>query len=244
MSRSFRIVIPAYDRALSLACVRAWEPVADRLVVVDNTGDPTDTGFLTDVGWAPGVVIPGRPGRQWGVAGAWNHGADRVIADGDPDALLVVCSQALVIRDVAGFVAALDQADEWGIEFGTVGWHLIGFTARTLATIGPFDEGFWPAYSEDTDYLYRMGLHDVPSPRENGRFFPRVFGVDMHDHGHGLMVARARPNWTWLDERYRAKWGGPQGAERFRTPWDSGRATWWSPDSPYEESDPWSRTCG
>lgn len=141
--------------------------------------------------------------------------------------MLVLCSQAILFGAQGGadLIAQLALTDGWGLEVAGAGWHLIGITTHTLRVVGPFDDGFHPAYYEDTDYLYRMGLAGLPSPRENGRAWPQIV-VNFGDRGTALSIHRGhvRPNFGELRARYIAKWGGDQGHETYRTPWGSGLA--------------------
>jgi hypothetical protein len=203
-----------------------------RVIVVDNA--PSEWVLP----WEPGVLV--RTGRNMGVAWSWNVGARQVVRAGAD--LLVVVSQAVEMLDGGwSLLDAMGQADEWGFDVVSEGWHLIGFTRRTLEAVGPFDESFYPGYLEDSDWLYRMGLLGLPSPRENGRSMPMT-RVDHAEHGAGLMVLNGTvtPNWKALAARYREKWGGDQGSETYRHPWnDPGRPIWWWPGTPYPDDDPW-----
>ena len=222
------LVVPVIHPTLAYQCLDSLRWPKDHVLVVDNGDTRIDTmGFPTV-----------RPGRNIGVAGAWNVGAVSVMQDGFD--MLVICSQAIVFGPAGGqdLLAQLSATDGWGLNVAGAGWHLIGITRATLAAVGPFDEGFWPGYYEDTDYLYRMGLAGLPSPRENGRAWPTV-ACGYADAGHGLMIKQTRPDFPMLGARYAAKWGGAQGSEMHRTPWGLDQPTWWWPDSPYPNDNPW-----
>ena len=231
----YLIVLPIIDTALAHQCMRSMDRVDHgRVIVVDNRAQPNDK----DLPWTPGRYVSWQ-GLNVGVPTSWNYGASRVVREMRD--LLVICSQAICFNDGGrSLLDAMDGSDEWGMEVIGAGWHLIGLTRKTLEAVGPFDEGFYPAYYEDTDYLYRMGLLGLPSPRENGRSFPFVT-VDYGDAGPALAIAGGlvHPSFATLTARYIAKWGGDQGKETFRTPFDSGKPTWWWPDTQYAEEDPW-----
>lgn len=232
------LVLPAIDQELAASCMASMRVDPARVIVVDNAPQPLR------LPWEPGQLV--RTGRNLGVARSWNEGAQRVVAEGRD--MLVLVSQAIEFGPPGGcdLIEQLVCTDGHGLEVVGPGWHMVAISRTTLETVGPFDEGFWPAYYEDTDYLYRMGLHDLPSPRENGRHWPYVH-VQHTDRGQALSVARglAQPSFGMLADRYRDKWGGQQGAEQYRTPWDSGRPTWWWPASRFDPTDPWQRgtTC-
>jgi GT2 family glycosyltransferase len=152
-----------------------------------------------------------RTGTNLGCSASWNVGRAQAIARNAP---LVIVSEAVVFRD-AGRVG-LDLAAETNFrtaQRADQAWHLVALHPETLRKIGPFDEGYWPIYFEDTDYEYRMRL---------ACFRMRVNDVGWFytDKGH----ARSwREGWVDVDyERqasyYRAKWGGDPGEETFLFP--------------------------
>lgn len=217
--KDWLLVLPVIDPDMGEACMRSMEAIdPKRVIVVDNT----HTGaFETCCPWAPGDWYR-KPLTNMGVSASWNKGVRRVLAEQRD--YLVICSTAIHFNDGGvGLIAALDgTADEYGLEVdNALGWHLIAFGRLVFETIGEFDEAFYPGYWNDTDFLYRMGLAGLPSPRENGRWMPRVM-LDIGDRGSalaligGLVSADMRAQ----GELYRRKWGGDQGAETFTTPYD------------------------
>lgn len=231
----YRVILPIIDTDLAIQCMQSMDRLDhDRVIIIDNRPCPR----LSALPWMPGRYVTWS-GLNVGVPASWNEGAHTVVAERAD--LLVICSQAVVFLDGGrSLIAAMDQRDEWGFEVVGAGWHLTGLTRAALTTVGPFDESFYPGYFEDTDYLYRMGLAGLPSPRENGRSRPWCT-VNYADAGHALAIHQqyVHPSFVTLTARYRAKWGGDQGEERYRTPFDTGRATWWWPDTPYPEDNPW-----
>lgn len=166
-----------------------------------------------------------------GVAAAWNVGARRVLVD-DSYSHLIVLSERVRFGALGGidFLDALDNTrpDDlgWGCLGATeFGWHLFAIGRRMIETVGLFDEGFF-AFYEDTDWLYRAGLAGAPSPRENGRSWPYV-GVDGTPGKFGQNIGARGVDLDAARSRYRAKWGGDQGRERFRVPfnWSEQAAT-------------------
>lgn len=217
---NWRMVLPAIDVDATRECLASAHALDLTRVTVVNNSPRSMAGLIPERCRLVDVCT------NVGVAGAWNIGAAEVIQlqlD-----LLLVASTSIRFGDLGGadLAPALDLANEWGIEFEGMGWHLIGFTRRTLETVGLFDAGFWPAYFEDTDYLYRMGLAGVPSPRENGLSQPFV-KIDAVPGRNAATITdgHAVVDMGHQQRRYVAKWGGPQGSEAFRTPWNSERST-------------------
>lgn len=207
------VVLPSLDSGQCQRCLDSMsEEFRWRTVVVRNGGRQIAFAATRD-----NVLWP----HNRGVAAAWNVGARRVI--GGEHSHLVILSESVRFRIGGGddFLDALDETDPddegWGclggLEFG---WHLFAISRRMLETVGLFDESFF-AFYEDTDWLYRAGLAGAPSPRENGRSWPYVevdgtpgpFGANTNAPGVDMAAAALR---------YKQKWGGSQGREKYRTP--------------------------
>lgn len=213
-----------------LAVVPIIDPVAGREWAETFDGDPSrvvvvnNSGAELDLPWTPGEVVD--RGHNMGVAASWNMGARKLLREGRE--VLLLCSTSIRFGEQRGadVIDRLDDRDCWGVDFYGVGWHLIAFSAFTFRTVGLFDEGFHPAYSEDSDFLYRMQLCGGPTP--TGRWLP-MFDADVEDQGQALALTAGlvRCDLVGMEERYFRKWGGRRGQERYVTPWDSGLPTWW-----------------
>jgi hypothetical protein len=103
----------------------------------------------------------------------------------------------------------------WGadvIESDGHSWHLIALHRRCFDAVGYFDENFYPAYFEQTDWCRRLRMLDM----EGG--WPRVW-VNALSQGvalHAPLVSCPAPP---LLDYYRDKWGGDKGAETHMVPW-------------------------
>jgi hypothetical protein len=227
---------------LSMDTLRAWKNGGQRfdakdLLIVDNSpGGPLRlSGFPGILHWS---------GANIGVAASWNVGARRVIEEGRD--WLVLCSTSARFGRYGGldFIGALDAwLDAPEIPVGLccweMGWHFIAIHRSTLDAAGLFDENFYPGYFEETDYLYRLGLEGLDSPRENGRPWPFVrceaeYGAQASSLTSGLVEVQ----FGALSGYYRLKWGGDPGEERFQHPFnrDELPTCWWphraAPDAP------------
>lgn len=83
--------------------------------------------------------------------------------------------------------------------------------------VGPFDEGFWPAYYEDVDYWHRMRHAGVKMREIDTTCYDHVLNgylkamtPEENKIFHGYMQANYR--------RYVRKWGGAPGSETRKTP--------------------------
>lgn len=216
MSARFLAVVPCIDqdRFETFHDRCGWHP-AD-VVFIDNTPDRSLRPTI-DAGWAmPRILV----GKSRTVAGAWNIGAGEVIAR-QLD-WLVICSSSLRFGPAGGqdFTDALAEHHGRAAVDSQHGWHLIAIARWALLEVGLFDEGFAPAYFEDTDWLYRAGLAGVPSPRENdGRFGFEPCDAECPT-AETLRRGLAAVDMDAQEARYVAKWGGTQGHERFIRPFD------------------------
>ncbi len=208
------MVVPAIDPVQFVAFEAGCRLPRDHILLVDNAASP--------ITWALPEPWPGRlvrPGRNLGVAGSWNLGVRAVLAE-RLDWLILASTSfrfgppgGLDFVEGLGACAGADGAQSY------FGWHFIAVARHTLEIVGEFDEGFWPAYFEETDYLYRMGLAGLASPRENGR--PWAF-IEMAGE-YGRQAATLEDGLAPVDLsaasiRYELKWGGQQGRERFTVP--------------------------
>ncbi len=216
-----KILIPGITQERVTTCLTTLRHNPRDIIFVDNS--------LTGISLPFPVGKRYHTGRNMGVARAWNLGIRDVLADPE-ETHLVICSQSVVFGRTGGRdLKASITDDEWGSEYVGLGWHLNTFSRKFLETFGYFDENFYPAYFEDTDALYRMGLLDMPSPRENGRSRP-YFHIDAacHIDGGALKDGKVSVDFTMLQAYYRAKWGGLQGDETYRRPFNQDvDINWW-----------------
>lgn len=101
--------------------------------------------------------------------------------------------------------------------------------SRLFDAVGPFDEGFIPAYVEDADLVYRMslsGVHSVTSraalvlDAERGTI-QGMFECETEDiPAASAFLVELRGKITANDARYISKWGGKPGQEKFTVPFN------------------------
>ena len=123
------------------------------LVVIDNSG----TGFdMPDGPWEQATVLP-MP-CNFGVAASWNL----AIRMGHREPWVMVASDDVMFP--AGALAGFAEASAEDRLVVSATWpHWCAFTIgmRVAQTVGLFDEGYYPAYFEDTEYQQRMGGHGL-----------------------------------------------------------------------------------
>jgi hypothetical protein len=178
-----------------------------RLVVVDNSAD--------GLGRRAHKLVTGtylRNGQNLGCAASWNVGA--AIAETMGADHLTMLSEAVTFQDGGELWETMLAPEPVGLAGPNI-WHLYGLHLDTLKATGPFDDGFWPIYYEDTDYERRMALLGLWP-----RWDPRV-ALSYTDRGHAHTW---KDGWIAVDydqqgRRYTAKWGGMPGHETFTRPW-------------------------
>lgn len=163
-----------------------------------------------------------------GVAASWNLGMDRAFSWGAD--WLVLCSESVRFGEAGGtdFEAELmaDPSQPW-IDTH-LGWHLVAFRTSTLRRVGRFDENFYPAYMEDSDYLIRLHLAGYPSPRENGQDHRWIIGLDCWDLGteHSIRAGLVQVDFTPLIDYWTRKWGGQPPRAAYDRPFGDGAHDW------------------
>lgn len=150
------------------------------------------------------------PGENIGVAPAWNEALRQF-----PSSWVVFANDDIILAP--GSLGALVGAATQGghLMVGTVG-HSFSFfivSPDLVLRLGYFDEGFAPAYYEDTDYLRRMALAGVERALvATGVEHPEQ--STSRDMGWSASELMARQS-----IRYDVKWGGLPGHETFAHPW-------------------------
>lgn len=110
-----------------------------------------------------------------------------------------------------------------------VTWSCFAVNRQLFEKVGEFDEGFIPAYGEDSDMSYRMRLKGLQGVRCHAAlFFDSERGTiqglfdcaqsDIQDSAD--LLARLQARISMNDERYRRKWGGNAGLESFVVPFN------------------------
>lgn len=224
MTRDVVCVVPVIDPVRAQRLYESMAPpLRARTMWIVNTTMKFDPYEALDIE---------RPGRNLGVAASWNLGRRCAVVW---DAWLLHCSEAMVFGAEGGLDlldALRRHEDQPWLGFIDHGWHLYANSPQLLEDVGTFDENFWPAYYEETDYLYRMHLAGWPSPRENalvGGTWVDVDAMNPDGDAHCIVDELVQVQFAPLTAYYVAKWGGPPGEERFTHPFNDERHdhAWW-----------------
>lgn len=227
MTQPYVVCLPAMDPTRAMRCLASMaRPMFDRTLVVDNS----PSGAIDQSGDRPrwcarARLLPDGTHNQ-GVPVSWNAGISAAETYGAE--WLILLSEAVEFGPAGGLdLLSLLHAAQHPVVHGQTGWHCIAIRRIVWRTVGVFDPVFSPAYFEDTDYLYRMGLAGLPSPRENGGELCQAT-LDLTDHGFAgtLTSGRVKVSMGEQEAKYVAKWGGVQGAEKFVNPYDNPALDW------------------
>lgn len=218
---SFVLGVPTYRRydlcAKMIASAEAGLCRPNSYVVVDNGGklDPTVLPQLED-----GRMNIVRPKTNLGVAGGWN----RIMSTSPSSDVIVITNDDVIFgpKTLAAMVDAVRDGAPMAVATEGQSFSCFAISPALYEKVGPFDERFYPAYFEDTDYHWRMKLvgKDFVVISDEARVgyvhagsaTMASYTKDETDRHHELFRANKR--------RYIAKWGGPPHQEQFREPMD------------------------
>ncbi len=158
------------------------------------------------------------PGENWGVARSWDH-----ILERSEDEPVVIANDDVVLG--RSTFEEMSAAATRAFFVSGDGWCLFAQHPECTKRVGWYDEHFWPAYYEDTDYhvrLLRAGIMPVRPLSEPVQ------------HG-GWSTTRAVGDAPWLVEgrernrRYLiSKWGADSAAAAtFEEPFDGHAPPGW-----------------
>lgn len=193
-------IIPAINEQMTDGCIENIDPeYYDDVMIVDNTID----GFASKYG----VGRVRHEGRNVGVGRAWNAAAREVIEE-EYDYLVILSATMRFHDGMKGLVQALDSiANGYGMETQH-GWHCIALHRMTLIKCGLFDENFYPAYYEDSDYIRRMELMGIHNPMSTTQRLPFVeIKAGFEGNAHGMKKGKVAVNMGACRDYFIKKWG-------------------------------------
>jgi hypothetical protein len=106
------------------------------------------------------------------------------------------------------FVNAIrSNVNQWGLETQH-GWHCIALSCITLGAVGKFDENFYPAYYEDSDYIRRMELKGIHNPMSTTQRIPKIdIRAGFEGNAHGMRKGKILVNMGACRQYFIDKWG-------------------------------------
>lgn len=187
----------------------------DHFFIVDNGANVRSVFNVQANASIPFTVLD--HGKNLGVSASWNEMFRRF-----PDDHLIVSNDdvRLQANTVEEMVRAAEETDaEFVFPHTATSTTFCVFLLKHMSwrRVGPFDEGFWPAYYEDIDYWHRMRHAKVRMLEIETTCYEHVLNgylksmtPEENKVFHGYMQANYR--------RYVRKWGGAPGRETRTTP--------------------------
>jgi len=208
----FSIGIPTINRA-DLLIPTVWHYVNDFPNVDIHIIDNGKQGLKSAFSKFPNVFIHEQE-KNLGVAASWNLLCDIIYRTKD---------YALILNDdvYLGYGSSVinDCIKEYGLCLvkSTTSFEVFLMNKHYYNTIGAFDESFYPAYYEDSDYIYRIklfGVHFFIDEILNPKTQVISGTYDKNPELVNNAMARNR-------EIYIKKWGGMPLLERFIKPYNN-----------------------
>jgi GT2 family glycosyltransferase len=152
--------------------------------------------------------------KNLGVAGSWNFLCDLIYSK--HDWALLINDDVYLGYDAEAIDKVVDDNNTFGIIQSHLNFSVILLQKDFYKFVGRFDEKFYPAYYEDSDYLYRMRLLGV------------FQGVDAKLNPIDARVSQTyekAPDFVndamkYSRQRYIDKWGDSPLLEKFKTPFN------------------------
>jgi len=147
-----------------------------------------------------------------GVAASWNK-LCRIIYEKYDNALILNDDVYLGYNDMD--VDKFISENKSGFMQANSTWSAFLINKSVFNKVGDFDEGFYPAYFEDNDYVYRMKLAKVVI-KKNMKMMPK-------NMKHSSSIAKdpsLNKDFLKLKKRYIDKWGGEPEREKYKTPFN------------------------
>ncbi len=207
----FAVGIPTLNRwdLLEPALLNYVKEFPDHEIFIYDNGNQ---GIPTEIS-GKAIHVMGGTGENIGVAGAWNVLCREIF---------VSCQYALILNDdihlgkTGDFIEDFLSDNKHDLCITPLDLSVFILPKLTWELIGEFDEKFYPAYYEDTDYMYRMklkGLRIVKTPH----LIPAIH--------RDCMTSKADPD-SFYDigykskKYYKEKWGGVPGSEQYKKPFN------------------------
>jgi GT2 family glycosyltransferase len=151
-------------------------------------------------------------GTNIGVAAAWNIMLTDMRANGF-DYALILNDDIVLSKDISHIYEFVSQKRQFARILND--WSVFLISLDTFSQIGLFDEKFYPAYFEDSDYNYRMKLAGISTD------FPKIL-IPQTYRVSSSITKEPELNTKFLENRkyYIDKWGGEPTYELYKKPFN------------------------
>lgn len=209
---TYKIVMPVYgNKHLFENCIKKIDVDFRHLLIIDNSPESFVKEYNLEDRGATVFYYP----ENIGVAKAWNMGLKAGC-----DWTFLVSSAVAFPNGFSEVLAELNKATEYAL-LTDCAWHCNAISKKCVERVGYFDENFYPAYYEDTDYYRRMNLSGAEHNRPIA-FIPAIGSRQSNSLDSGLPV-----HFQKLEDYYVKKWGGKPGEEKFDKPWNKDGLSHW-----------------
>lgn len=154
-----------------------------------------------------------KPEKNLGVAGSWNFLCSKIFEK--YDYALIINDDVYLGYDKELVTDVINQNQNTLIQ-SHISWSVIVISKHLYEYIGNFDETFYPAYFEDSDYLYRMKLNGIRQAVSE-KLNPEIIRISMtYEKSPEFVNESMKVN----RQRYIDKWGNIPLLETFLTPYN------------------------
>lgn len=194
----FLILLPVIVESVADKCLDTIDPVYYKnILIIDNTKD--------SIKHRAGISYEHHP-ENLGVARSWNIGAHKVVKD-KLDYLIIISATMLFQDGLRDFIEALEaNKNRWGLETQHI-WHCIALNRNMIERCGYFDENFYPAYYEDSDYIRRWELSGIHNTMSQTHRLPKVQVNATHQGDAHAMKSGIKVNMDASRNYFIKKWG-------------------------------------
>lgn len=155
------------------------------------------------------MVMP----KNLGVPASWNYMAKNAFINGYTH--IAILNDDIEVHKTAQEISEFIENNPADFYQGTGTWCNIILPQATFEKVGEFDEGFAVAYYEDNDYAYRLklaGLKVLADP---------FFNPEVYRNSQTIAKNQTlNKHFTANQNRFKDKWGGMPGSERFTEPFN------------------------
>ena len=142
-----------------------------------------------------------------GVGRSWNKGVRKLLKE-NYDYLVILSATMRFNQGMDDFINYIQMdSSEYGLE-SQHGWHCIALGKKVFETVGLFDENFYPAYYEDSDFIRRMELSGIHNPMSTTQRLPRMdINAGFEGNAHGMRKGKVSVNMGACRQYFIDKWG-------------------------------------
>ena len=196
----YKIIFPVIDEQSTIECLETIDDsIKKNIILVDNS----ESKFGEKLGIKDKHIF----GENVGVPKAWNIGVDYILENGI-DYLIILSATMRFHKGMLDFIQQLElNVNPFGLETQH-GWHCIALSKRTFQMVGRFDENFYPAYYEDSDFIRRMELLGIHIPMSSIQRIPKIeIMAGSVGNAHAMRKSKINVNMGACRQYFIDKWG-------------------------------------